>query len=171
MHTDKPRNISRTWKVDLYGSWGDGPSAKVLMGSHIITLSADANGERTAQVDGQEATVQRAEDLLNWAKSEGKYKLLHETLPEESEPLHLPAEPGIGNKRAAILHKIMGMVGLPSAQHYALAAAALGEWVPVPSLAELSEREAKTVWGHLCRLYPRARTYAANLNARAAHAA
>ncbi|WP_291432634.1 hypothetical protein [Deinococcus sp.] len=40
----KARNISRTWKVDLYGGWGDGPSASVFMGSHIITLSADHNG-------------------------------------------------------------------------------------------------------------------------------
>ena len=64
------------------------------------------------------------------------------------------------------LHKIMGKLGLPKAQHYGLAAAALGEWEPLPSLATISEREARVIWGHLCQLYPGARQVAAEVSAR-----
>lgn len=67
----------------------------------------------------------------------------------------------IGKARAARLHRLMGRLGIPSAQHYALAAAALGEWVPLPSLADLYPIEARMVWRHLCTLYPAARTLAA----------
>ncbi|GAA5533400.1 hypothetical protein [Deinococcus aluminii] len=72
-----------------------------------------------------------------------------------------PLAQPIGKAAAARLHRIMGRLGIPSAQHYALAAAALGEWKPLESLAELTEREARTVWQHVCSLYPSARTLAA----------
>lgn len=67
------------------------------------------------------------------------------TSPVDFEPAPLPP---IGNARAARLHRLKARVGLPTGQHYAFAAAALGEWKPVPSLAALSEREARTVWAH-----------------------
>lgn len=67
----------------------------------------------------------------------------------------------IGKARAAKLHRLMGCLGIPSAQHYALAAAALGEWQPVPSLADLYPIEARMVWRHLCALYPSAAQLAA----------
>lgn len=70
-----------------------------------------------------------------------------------------PAAQPIGKARARELHRLMGRLGLPSAQHYAIAAAALGEWVPVPSLADLYPIEARMVWRHLCALYPQARTF------------
>ena len=55
----------------------------------------------------------------------------------------------------------MGRVGLPSLQHYGLAAAALCEPFPLDSLASLTESEARRVWAHLCRLFPTARSMAA----------
>ncbi|EYB66953.1 hypothetical protein DEIPH_ctg060orf0033 [Deinococcus phoenicis] len=169
--SSNPRNITRTWKVDLYGGWGDGPSATVYLGSHTVTLNADADGKLSAEIDGEpQASIDRAVSYLNWAKADGRLELLEEVRAPDPEPLTLAA-PVIGKARAAKLHKIMGLVGLPSAQHYALAAAALGEWVPVPSLADLTEREARTVWAHLCNLYPSARAIVESLNARSAHAA
>ena len=63
----------------------------------------------------------------------------------------------IGKGRAHTLHKIMGAAGLPRAQHYGLAAAALGEPFPLETLSDLTEQEAGTVWAHLCRVYPSAR--------------
>jgi len=166
--SSKPRNKSRTWKVDLYAGWGDGPSATVHISSHTVTLSADTHGVLSAEVDGEAATVERAVSYLNWAKREGQVKLLEETRTPDSLSF---TPPTIGKSRAAKLHKIMGVLGLPSAQHYALAAAALGEWVPLASLADLYEREARVVWAHLCHLYPGARTVAQGVNARSARAA
>lgn len=172
MNNDKPRNISRTWQVDLYGGWGDGSSATVFLGRHIVTLSADHTGTQSAEVDGQIAAVERAVSLLNWAKSEGRVQLVEETrTPEPEAPSVSFTEAVLGKSRAALLHRIMGSLGLPSAQHYALAAAALGEWAPVPSLADLYEREARVVWTHLCVLYPSAPIVAARVTARAARAA
>lgn len=72
-----------------------------------------------------------------------------------------PLAQPIGKARAARLHRLMGRLGIPSAQHYALAAAALGEWQPVPSLADLYPIEARMVWRHLCALYPSAAQLAA----------
>lgn len=172
MNKDQPRNKSRIWKVDLSGGWGDGPSATVYLGSRSVTLSADHEGTLSAQVDGQAETVEEAVRLLNWAKRDGRVLLLEETrTPELEAPNTAFTEAVIGKPRAARLHRIMGSLGLPSAQHYALAAAALGEWAPLPSLADLYEREARVVWAHLCRLYPGARTVAAAVSARSARAA
>ncbi|MEF2278776.1 hypothetical protein V3W47_10745 [Deinococcus sp. YIM 134068] len=156
MKDTSPVTVTRTWEVALYGSYGEGRSARVLLGTRTVTLTGgrDAKGQRlplVAQVDGEEATVERAVGLLEWAKSEGRVTLTHE---ERTVPT-------IGKARAAELHKIMGHLGLPSARHYALAAAALGEWVPLGSLAELTDREARTVWQHLCHLYPSVRALAA----------
>lgn len=151
-----PITITRTWKLDLFGSYGEGNSARVSLGSKTITLTGgrDSKGNLlplAAQIDGQDATAEEAVRLLEWAKVEGRVELLSE----------VRTMPTIGKARAHKLHKIMGRLGLPSAQHYAIAAAALGEWVPVPSLAELTEREARTVWAHLCTLFPSARQLAA----------
>lgn len=162
MTQDKPRNITRTWNARLYGGWGDSSSAKVSLNEHEITLSADEHGRITAMIDGQtQAEPTRAVSLLNWAKEEGQLTLIH----EERRPLPLPPVV-IGKARACTLHKIMGMTGLPKAQHYSLSAAALGEPHPLDSLATLTEREARTVWAYLCRVYPKAREVALNLNAR-----
>ncbi len=159
----KARDITRTWKVDLYGGWGDGPGASVFLGSHIITLSADHEGRLSAVIDDEgQATPEEAVKLLEWVKREGHFKLLSEERVAPPTPLELSAGP-IGKARACVLHKIMGMAGLPKGQHYAISAAALGEPWPLGSLADLNEREAKAVWKHLCRLYPCAREVASGL--------
>jgi hypothetical protein len=167
VNEDKPRNKRRTWQVDLYAGWGDGDSATVYLGRCTVTLSADHTGTLSAQVDGHAETVEEAVRLLNWAKRDGRVRLLEETRTPQPEALNTAlTETVIGKSRAALLHRIMGSLGLPSAQHYALAAAALGEWAPVPSLADLYEREARVVWAHLCRLYPSAPIVAARVTAR-----
>ncbi|MHA0044395.1 hypothetical protein [Deinococcus sp. PEB2-63] len=143
MNNTKPRNITRTWTATTehrpYGEhWGDT--------LNTVTLTADQHGNQTAQVDGQPATVAHAVSILNRA---ARVELVSEYRAPTPAPM-------IGKPRAAQLHRLMGRAGLPSAQHYALAAAALGEWAPLPSLATLTEQEARAVWAHLCRLYPSA---------------
>lgn len=158
----KITNFTRTWKVDLYGSWGDGPGASLFIGSHVITLSADDGGHLTAIIDGEnQATIDRAVGYLNWGKEAGSHlEVLREgptgPTPPPPAPVALPV-PMIGRGRAHTLHKIMGAAGLPRAQHYGLAAAALGEPFPLTTLSDLTEQEAGTVWAHLCRVYPSAR--------------
>lgn len=159
MTNTTPRNITRTWKVDLYGTWGEGRSASVFLCSRTVTLSADALGRRTASVDGEPATVERAVQLLTWAREDGHLTLLN----EERHPEPVAA---IGKPRASLLHKIMGMAGIPKAQHYTLSAAALGEPRPLATLAGLTEGEARTIWAYLCAQYPKAREVAAQLTAR-----
>ncbi|WP_119673964.1 hypothetical protein [Deinococcus sp. RM] len=147
MKDSKPRNISRTWETVTehrpHGEyWGDT--------LHTVTLTADQHGTLTAQLDGQPVPVADAVRVLHYAT---RTELIREERTPEPAPV-------IGKPRAARLHRLMGRVGLPSAQHYALAAAALGEWAPLHSLATLTEQEARAVWVHLCRLYPQARTAA-----------
>ncbi|MFD2610374.1 hypothetical protein ACFSR9_13145 [Deinococcus taklimakanensis] len=159
MTQDKPRNITRTWHARIYGGWGDGPSARVLLDEHEITLSADEEGRVTAVIDGQvQDAPRRAAFLLAWARTGGHLCLIH----EERRPEPLPTDV-IGKARACTLHRIMGMAGLPKSQHYSLSAAALGEPWPLESLATLTEAEARTVWEHLCRVYPLARDVARTL--------
>jgi hypothetical protein len=140
----KPRAITRTWAITLIFR-----ECSVVTGSadYIVTLIRTADG-LVAEVDGQPETLYRAVQMLEAAE---KTVVLSEVL--EPTP--------IGKARASRLHRLLGRLGLASAQHYALAAAALGEWRPLPSLAALTEREARTVWGHVCRLYPQARSTAA----------
>jgi hypothetical protein len=107
--------------------------------TYTVTLARTAQGI-AATVDGQPVDVLEADQILRTA---ARLEVTAETLEA----------PTIGKARAAKLHRLMGRAGLPSAQHYALAAAALGEWAPLPSLAELSEAEARTVWQHFARLY------------------
>ena len=162
-----PRNIRRTWKVDLYGTWGDGPSATVYLGSHTVTLCADASGAKTAEIDGEaQDSLERAVGYL--ADRDNTVTLLSEERLPVSQPLPTPV---IGKARACALHKIMGLTGLPHARHYALSAAALCEPWPLSTLADLTEGEARTVWGHLCHLYPKAREVAAQLKGRQTQAA
>ncbi|WP_019587574.1 hypothetical protein [Deinococcus apachensis] len=156
MNNTSPVSVTRTWEVALYGNYGDGPSARVYLGKRTVTLSGgrDARGQLlpiVAQVNGCEVSEEEAVSLLNWGKREGRVTLLSE---ERTVPT-------IGKCRAHELHRLMGLLGLPGAQHYSLAAAALGEWTPLGSLAELTEQEARTVWQHVCSLYPSARTLAA----------
>lgn len=170
--TDRPRNIRRTWRVDIYAGWGDGPSAVIKIGSHILCATADHEGRVTAEIDGvAQADPRGAFQMWKEANESGHLTLLEEEqLPPPPAPLQA-AVPVIGKARACRLHRIMGMSGLPNAQHYALAAAALGEPWPLESLASLNEAEATTVWRHLCQLYPKAREVAARLSVPAAQVA
>ena len=139
--------LSRTWQtVTTYRECG----VSVEVARDTVTLSrAFLGGELAATVNGQAAQVERALSLLKNADQQPT--LTAETLAP------LP----IGKARASKLHKIMGRVGLPSFQHYGLAAAALCEPFPLDSLATLTEQEARRVWAHLCQLYPSARQLAA----------
>jgi len=137
------RNVTRTWETVTehrpHGEyWGDT--------LNTVTLTADQDGNVTAQIDGQNADPAAAVRVLHYATRTA-------LVSEYRAPTPAPV---IGKTRAARLHRLMGRLGLPSAQHYALAAAALGEWAPLPSLAMLTELEARAVWMHLRRLYPAA---------------
>ena len=164
---EQPCNITRTWRADLYGGWGDGSSATVKIATHIITLSADHRGGVTATIDGEAADLERAKGYLLWAKRDNRLDVLstvcHE--PPPPDPLTL-CEPVIGKARAHTLHKIMGKLGLPHKQHYGLAAFAVDEPFPLGSLASLTEREARRVWAYLCGKYPQAREVAVQMNIR-----
>jgi hypothetical protein len=163
-NTDKPRNICRTWKIEVYGGWGDGASAVVKLGETTLTVTADNDGNVTAEMNGQpQPDVAAAYALWKEAKAAGRLTLLDEQhLTPPPAPLAFE-EAVIGKARARVLHKIMGMAGLPGAQHYAISAAALCEPWPLETLSTLTEAEAKTVWAHLCRVYPAAREAAAQL--------
>ena len=149
MNTNIPSTaaLSRTWQtVTTYRECG----VVVEVSRDTVTLSRDMiDGELAATVNGQGVEVSRAVSLLKYADQQPS--LTAETLA----PLT------IGKARAARLHKIMGRIGLPSFQHYGLAAAALCEPFPLDSLAALTESEARRVWAHLCRCYPSARQHAA----------
>ncbi|MDL2343114.1 hypothetical protein QOL99_03005 [Deinococcus sp. MIMF12] len=147
MNTNTPAT-SRTWATVTYFQ-DCGVVREVAR--HSVTLTMTAAGI-VATVDGQEVPTPEAVGLLRRADS----------LTVTAETL---APAPIGKAAACRLHKIMGRLGLPSAQHYSLAAAALGEWAPVPSLAALSPVEARAVWRHLCALYPQAHTLAGQVAA------
>lgn len=146
MNTTTPRALSRTWAATVtYQECG----VIVERVTYTVTLTRTAQGIE-ATVNGEPRELRAALNILQGAD-----------VTVTAETLDAPTGPALGRARAARLHRLMGRLGLPSAQHYALAAAALGEWAPLPSLAALTEREARTVWAHLCSLYPQARTLSA----------
>ena len=171
--TEQPvTNFYRTWRVDLYAGWGDSSSATVYMGSHTVTVSADDEGEISAEIDGipQEGEgIDRAINYVLWGQSEdGRCELLDEGHLTPPAPAPEEASAGvIGKARAHLLHKVMGAAGLPHFQHYAIAAAALGEPWPLETLSDLTETEARTVWRHLCSLYPQVREIGQRVKAKA----
>lgn len=147
MKNTNPVTVTRTWEVALYGSYGEGSSATVSLGTRTVTLTGgrDVRGQRlplTAQVDGQPTPIREAVGLLEWAKSEGRVTLLSEAR----------VVPTIGKPRAARLHRLMSNVGIPSGEHYGFAGAALDR--PVFSLAALTEPEARAVWRFLTATHP-----------------
>lgn len=82
MHHTSLLRVTRTWKVDLYGDYGDGPSARVYLGSHTVTLTASGD-QITGEVDGQATSEQEACRLLNRAKRDGRVTLLSEQRAEQ----------------------------------------------------------------------------------------
>lgn len=145
-------SLSRTFKTTHYAEMD---RVVIFTYQKTITLSRAAIGAPlTATVDGEEVEPEHALDLLRRAAA---CEITHDLpAPDDQQP--------IGKARAHALHRIMGKLGLPSAQHYAIAAAALGEWTPLKSLSTLSRREAVTVWQHLSALYPQAVQVAAQVN-------
>lgn len=153
MNDTTPVNVTRTWEVSLYGSYGEGRSASVYLGKRTVTLSGgrDARGQllpMTATVDGQPVPAAQVVELLEWAKADGSVTLLGE---ERTVPT-------IGKARAARLHRLMGCLGLSNPDHYGSARRAVGR--EVFSLASLTEQEAREVWAYLCRTFPQARQLA-----------
>lgn len=149
MNDSSPVTVTRTWKVALYGSYGEGRSATVYLGTRTVTLTGgrDGRGRRlplTAQVDGQPAPISEAVGLLEWANVEGRVTLLSEER----------VVPTIGKPRAARLHRLLSHAGIPSGEHCGFAGAALDR--PVFSLAALTEPEARAVWRFLIATHPSA---------------
>lgn len=149
MQDTKPRNITRTWKLDLYGSYGEGRSASVYLGTRTVTLSADNDGNKTAQVDDLPATLGEVVRLMEWAKAEGRVTLVSEER----------TAPPIGKARACRLHRLLSLVGIPAREHYGFVSAALDQ--NVYSLAALTEDEARAVWNFMVFTCPAARLVAA----------
>ncbi|WP_019586556.1 hypothetical protein [Deinococcus apachensis] len=109
MKDTSPVTVTRTWEVALYGTYGDGPSARVYLGKRTVSLSGGrhARGQLlpiVAQVNGCEVSEEEVVSILNWAKAEGRVTLLSE---ERSVPT-------IGKARAARLHRLMATAGVPS---------------------------------------------------------
>ncbi|WP_027459683.1 hypothetical protein [Deinococcus murrayi] len=141
MHTSTPRPKTRTWAtvrhVTAYGEhWGHE--------THTVTLTRDAAGRISAQLDGEPVPTAQAVAILNAAD--------HVTLTAEAY-LPVPPAPTIGKAAGCRLHKHMARAGIPSGEHYAFAARTLGR--PVASLAALYPVEARQVWRDLCAYAPR----------------
>lgn len=142
MNTTRPRAITRTW--DAHTTYRE---CGVVTGSavHTVTLTRTPAGLE-ATVNGEACELRRAVSILHGAS--------HTTVTAEM------LEPApIGNARAAKLHGLMARAGVPSAEHYGFAGAALDR--PVSSLAALTDAEARAVWAFLQDTHPHARAFAA----------
>ena len=135
MNDSKRPALSRTWAtVTVYRECG----VVTEVSRDSVTLSREAIGASlSAQVNGEAASLGRAVRLLNQAE---RATLTAEVLPP------------IGNPRAHQLHRVMGRVGIPAAEHYAFARAATDDH-SIYSLAALSAAQADTVWAFLCFCY------------------
>ncbi|WP_216319769.1 hypothetical protein [Deinococcus aestuarii] len=135
-----PRPKTRTWAtVTTYTAHGEHWGTA----RHTVTLTRDAAGTMTAEVNGQPAPLARAVGILQGADTA---TLTHEAYLGEPAP--------IGKRRACELHRLMGQMGVPSHEHYGFAGAALDR--PVYSLAALTEAEARAVSRFLCATHGRA---------------
>jgi hypothetical protein len=136
MTNDTANISSRTWNVTI---------PVMLEGAYLMTITATVTAFKvgnqiiSALVDGAEATLERAANLLTWAKREGTLTVT-ETV-EEAQPI------SIGKRVACTLHKDLARMGYShSSSHYQIAAEALER--PVSSLAALSAEEAAAVFGY-----------------------
>lgn len=138
MHNDtKPRNITRTWTLTLYGRY-ESTAAPVIIATRRVTLSADGRGERYASVDGQPATVAAATAILNRARADGLVELVSEV------------RIGLPRPAASRLHRDLALIGVLASNHSAVATAALGR--VISSLTEVQPHEAEQVRLHASRL-------------------
>ena len=136
--------LSRTWAtVTVYRECG----VVTDVDHDSVTLSREAIGAPlSAQVNGEATTLSRAVRLLQNAQT---VTLTAKVLPA----------PPIGNPRAHELHRVMGRVGIPAAEHYAFARAATDDH-SIYSLAAMSAPQADAVWAFLCSCYPAAASQA-----------
>ena len=137
MTNDTANTSSRTWSVTI---------PVMLEGAYLMTITATVTAFKvagqivSALVDGAEATLERAANLLTWAKREGTL-IVTETV-ETAQPV------SIGKRAASALHADLGRLGYSHRAHYEIASAAVGR--DLVSLTELTEAEVSVVWAHAC---------------------
>ncbi|WP_407541750.1 hypothetical protein Q0M94_19905 (plasmid) [Deinococcus radiomollis] len=108
--------------------------------THTVTALRIGNQIISALVDGAEATLERAANLLTWAKAEGKIEVL-ETV-EATQPST------IGKRAAQALHIDLSRLRYTHTAHYEVSSAAVSR--ELLSLTELTEAEVAVVWSHAC---------------------
>ena len=115
-----------------------------VLSVHTYTVKVECMGDTltAAYVDGQPVSIERAANLICWAKDTGTVKQVEAFDPTPALTLGKPC--------ASRLHRILAYLGLGHADHYRAASASSGR--PVASLAALSEQEARTIWNHACAL-------------------
>lgn len=133
----KPRNITRTWTVTLYGRY-ESTAAPVIIATRRVTLSADGAGRKVASVDGTPQPAEVAIALLNRAKADGLVELVSEV------------RIGLPKPAVSRLHRDLALIGVLAGNHYAVATAALGR--VISSLTEVQPHEAEQVRLHASRL-------------------
>ena len=111
-----------------------------VLSVHSYTVKVERVGDTltAAYVDGQPVSIERAANLICWAKATGTVRQVAAFNPAPALPL--------GKPRASRLHRILARLGLGHADHYRAASAALGR--NVDSLAALTEAEGRRVWNH-----------------------
>jgi hypothetical protein len=136
MNSNTP-TASRTWNVTI---------PVMLEGAYLMTITATVTAFKvagqivSALVDGAEATLERAANLLTWAKREGTLTVI-ETV-DAAQPV------SISKRVASALHADLGRLGYTHAAHYEVASATVGR--ELLSLTELTATEAAQVWAHAC---------------------
>ena len=125
----------RVWKLTAYTMLDS-----AVLSAHTFTVKVEREGDTltAAYCDGQPVSIERAADLLIWAKHTGTVRQVEAFDPAPALTL--------GRPRASRLHRVMARLGLGHADHYRAASAALGR--PVDSLATLTEQEGRAVWNH-----------------------
>jgi hypothetical protein len=136
-------NDTSTTTAPAYRVWNLTATAiqdGAVLSVHTYTVKVERVGDTltAAYVDGLPVSIDRAANLLTWAKNTGTVKQVEAFDPAPAVTL--------GKPRASRLHRIMARLGLGHADHYRAASAALGR--PVDSLAALTEQEGRTVWNH-----------------------
>jgi hypothetical protein len=132
MNSNTP-TASRTWSVTI-------PVCLESADLTTITVTAFKLAWQivSALVDGAEAGLERAANLLTWAKHEGTLTVT-ETV-EEAQPV------SIGKRVASALHTYLGRLGYGHRAHFEFSSAAVGR--ELLSLTEPTEVEVPVVWTH-----------------------
>lgn len=132
-----PTSKTRTWRIQVPVCYESG-CAPVRWDEYEVTLTADAKGTLTAEVDGLPTSLRRAINLLTEAKDEGKLTLLHEAYTDT-----------LDKANAHALHVDLGKIGLKNWQHYSLAASIVGR--EITSLTQVRHGEVAAILGAALR--------------------